>query len=146
MRRFWGLFGTGLLTGVLVAALWPDLRAQQIPVASLPGATSGVCAKPVLMTVIGQTLDRPKMLAYAAKLRDTKIYPRHAGYYLAAGKPVDVFEGPYPDNQSIIVARFPCLARAREFWYSRLYQHEVLPLRAGAGTFSVAVYEELAQP
>jgi uncharacterized protein (DUF1330 family) len=145
MNKQWTAGVAGAVLGSLLTAwLMTGARAQGVG----PPASSGdaVCAKPVLMTVIGQTLDRPKMLHYAAKLRDTGIYPRHDGYYVAAGKPVDIFEGPYPDNQSIIVARFPCLARARQFWYSSLYQDEMLPLRTGAGAFAVAVYDELPRP
>jgi uncharacterized protein (DUF1330 family) len=111
-----------------------------------PAMPPGECTKPVLMLVQGRITAFGGMGEYARKLRDTGIYPSVGGYYVASGRPVDIFEGAYPDDQTFIVARFPCLAKARAFWYSELYQREILPLRAGAGTFSVSVYEEQPRP
>ncbi len=45
-------------------------------------------------------------------------------------------------SRPIVVAKFPCVEAARQFWYSDAYQKDILPLRAGAGTFDVAIFEE----
>jgi hypothetical protein len=44
--------------------------------------------------------------------------------------------------------RFPCLAHARAFWFSRDYQERIWPLRLDppAGTFTVTVHAELPLP
>ncbi len=128
--------------GWIAAVLCAALSATMAPAVE----ESGSCDAPVLMTVLGQTTDRAKLAAYAAKLRDSGIYAAHDGWYLAAGRPLDIFEGRYPDNQSLVLARFPCLAAARAFWYSDLYQKEIMPLRAGGGDFQVAVYAEREPP
>ncbi len=103
---------------------------------------AGSCSKPVYMVVQGRSTDRARMIEYGRKLRDLGLYARFGGGYVASGRPIDIFEGIYPDDQTIIIARFPCHARAREFWYSEAYQRGALPLRAGAGQFTIAVYEE----
>lgn len=139
-----------LLLGTLAVSAPSPAPAQSAPAApppaAVPPAAAASCDRPVLMVVQGRVTDRAKLAAYARRLRDTGIYVINEGYYVAAGRPIDLFEGEYPDDQSIIVARFPCLARARAFWYSELYQKEILPLREGAGRFSVAVYAELPPP
>lgn len=98
---------------------------------------------PVYMLVIGQIENRDKMAAYQAALMKSGLYPQHDGHYVAVGRPVDMFEGDWPDNQGIVIARFPSLAHAQAFWNSDTYQNEIKPLREGAGTFNVSVFSEL---
>jgi uncharacterized protein (DUF1330 family) len=101
---------------------------------------------PVYMLVIGRVIDREKMQVYAKGLKDHLLYEDHEGYYTAAGSPVEMFEGDWPENQGAILARFPSREHARRFWYSDAYQNKVKPLREGAGAFTVAVFDELPAP
>jgi uncharacterized protein (DUF1330 family) len=100
--------------------------------------------KPVYMLVVGQVEDRDKMGAYQGALMESGLYPQHEGHYVAFGKPVEMFEGDWPENQGQVIARFPSLAQARAFWYSEEYQKRIKPLRHGAGTFNVSVFEACA--
>lgn len=95
---------------------------------------------PVYMLVIGRIENREKMAAYQNALMESGLYPAHESYYLAFGKPVEMFEGDWPDNQGMVVAKFPSLQQARAFWNSDRYQNEIKPLRDGAGSFNVSVF------
>lgn len=109
-------------------------------------AAAPVCDnKPVLMIVSGPTHDRARMLAYGKAIADSGLYKKLGGYYVAAGRPVDVFEGTPPANHSTIVVRFPCLANARAFWNSRDYQEKIRPMRLSpsAGDYLVTVHAEV---
>lgn len=97
--------------------------------------------KPVYMLVIGQIEDREKMAAYQSALVESGLYPRHEGRYVAFGKPVDRFEGEWPGNQGMVMARFPSIGHARAFWNSEEYQQRIKPLREGAGIFNVSVFD-----
>ena len=45
------------------------------------------------------------------------------------------------DNKPVymVAVRFPCLAHARAFWYSKTYQEDIVPMRDGAGDYTVIV-------
>ena len=45
------------------------------------------------------------------------------------------------DNKpvSMVTVRFPCLAHAPAFWYSKTYQEDIVPMRDGAGDYTVIV-------
>lgn len=103
-------------------------------------------SRPVYMLVLADLEDRAPMADYARAMQELKLYEKHEGYYTAFGKPLEVFEGEWADHQPVVMARFPSLAHAKAFWYSPEYQHQVKPLRAGAGSFRVAVFEELDVP
>ena len=49
-----------------------------------------------------------------------------------------MFEGDPPPGRGVIIARFPCLQAAKDFWYSNAYQ-AIRPLREGAAEFEVIV-------
>lgn len=108
-------------------------------------ATPACDDKPVLMIVSGPTHDRARMLAYGKAIAESGLYKKLGGYYVAAGRPVDVFEGTPPPNYSMIVVRFPCLANARAFWNSREYQEKIKPMRLdpSAGDYVVTVHPEI---
>ncbi|ODS94556.1 MAG: hypothetical protein ABS49_11680 [Erythrobacter sp. SCN 62-14] len=103
------------------------------------------CDKPVYMVVAGRTLDRERMLAYGKALAESEIYQRLGGYYVTLPQPVAVFEGDVPPDYVNLTVRFPCLANARAFWNSRVYQETILPLRQNpaAGDYTVTVYAEM---
>ncbi len=100
------------------------------------------------MVIYGEIGDRARLRAYAEALRASGLYPRLLGYYLIAPNPVAVFEGEIPAEASTLIVRFPCLAAARAFWFSRAYQEKVRPARRNpsAGRFTVTVFEEVPVP
>lgn len=104
--------------------------------------------KPVIMLVSGMISDWARVRAYGAAIRDSGLYDRLGGYYLNVPRPLAVFEGEPPPMQSILMVRFPCLAHARTFWFSKEYQETLKPLRLNpsAGEFVVTVYPESAPP
>jgi uncharacterized protein (DUF1330 family) len=113
-----------------------------------PAATvAEICDnKPVLMVVYGPTHDRDRMIAYGKAIADSGLYKRLGGYYINAPRPIATFEGSVPPTTSLMIVRFPCLANARAFWYSKEYQNGIKPMRLNpsAGDYVVAVYPEIA--
>ena len=94
----------------------------------------------VYMLVVGKITDKEKLAKYQAALMDSGLYPQNEGHYVAFGRPIEMFEGDWPDNQAIVVAKFPSHAHAQRFWNSEEYQQRIKPLREGAGTFNVSVF------
>ena len=119
------------------------LLLQPAPEAAAPAFER--CDKPVYMVVAGRTLDRERMLAYGKALAESEIYQRLGGYYITLPQPIAVFEGEVPKDYVNLTVRFPCLANARAFWNSRVYQETILPLRQNpaAGDYTVTVYAEM---
>lgn len=106
---------------------------------------AGQCAKPVRMLVYGTISDRRGFGAYVGALAESGLYPQVGGYYEALSPAIDVFEGSPPANRGVVIARFPCLAKAREFWDSDAY-HAIVPLRRGASEFEVIVLDSQPLP
>lgn len=94
----------------------------------------------VYMLVVGRITDKAKIAEYQAALMESGLYPKNEGHYVAFGRPVEMFEGEWPDDQAIVVAKFPSRAHAQAFWNSDEYQQRIKPLREGAGTFNVSVF------
>lgn len=119
------------------------LQTTPEAVTSAP-AEPAPCDKPVYMVVEGRTLDRARMMAYGKALAASEIYQRLGGYYITLPQPIAVFEGDVPKDYVNLTVRFPCLANARAFWNSRVYQETILPLRQNpsAGAYTVTVYAE----
>lgn len=114
-----------------------------------PPAAPAVCdGKPVLMVIRGLIHDRERILKYGAAIRASGLYDRLGAYYINVPRAIATFEGAPPANDSVLIVRFPCLAHARAFWNSKLYQQTIVPLRRdpSAGDFTVTVYPELAPP
>jgi uncharacterized protein (DUF1330 family) len=104
------------------------------------------CDKPVYMVVAGPTHDRARMGAYAKAIADSGLYQKLGGYYISAPVPLATFEGEAPKGYVALIVRFPCLANAKAFWYSKVYQATIKPLRQNpsAGDYIVTVYPEIA--
>lgn len=102
--------------------------------------------RPVFLVVIGEITDPDRMNAYREALAASLLYEQHEGYYAAVGKPAEMLEEEWPAHQGLVLARFPTADHARAFWNSDRYQNEIKPLRAGAGRFTVALFEELPVP
>jgi uncharacterized protein (DUF1330 family) len=110
-----------------------------------PPPSPPACDKPVYMVVAGPTHDRARMQAYARAIFESGLYQQLGGYYINAPVPVATFEGDVPPTQATLIVRFPCLANARAFWYSKAYQERIKPLRLNpsAGDYTVTVYAEI---
>ncbi len=126
------------MTPAAPAAGWTaPARASDIP----------NCREPVLMLVMGalspQGFRKPEGAprSYGEALRESGLYPRLEGFYLLAGRPLEVFEGDWTERDMALVAEFPCLEAARAFYWSKAYQ-EIIPLRAGAGDFFLGVWRK----
>jgi catechol 2,3-dioxygenase-like lactoylglutathione lyase family enzyme/uncharacterized protein (DUF1330 family) len=106
----------------------------------------GACDdQPVLMVVDGFTIDRLRMRAYTEALLSSALYEALGGYYVNDPRALASFEGRSAPNHSTLIIRFPCLANARTFWYSRTYQEKIKPLRLNplAGDFRVRIFKEV---
>lgn len=127
-----------MLTLMMAAAA----AAQAPAAASAPQACDN---KPVLMVVAGPTHDRARMMAYAKAVADSGLYQQLGGYYVNAPVTLDTFEGTPPKGHTTLIVRFPCLANARAFWFSKVYQEKIRPLRLdpSAGDYTVTVYPEV---
>lgn len=106
---------------------------------------AGECAKPVRMLVFGTISDRKGFGAYVGALAESGLYPRMGAHYEAMSPVLDVFEGEPPPGRGVVIARFPCLAKAREFWDSEAYQ-AIVPLRRDGSEFEVIVLGSPALP
>ena len=129
---------------MIVSLMLAAAAAAAHPAHSAEPVEAPSCDTPVLMVVTGTTHDRERMLAYGQAIADSRLYEELGGYYVNIPRRLAVFEGePDPGHVDLIV-RFPCLANARAFWNSRVYQREILPLRQdpSAGDYAVIVYEE----
>ncbi len=104
--------------------------------------------KPVIMLVAGEIKDWDRIRAYGQAIRESGLYDKLGGYYLNVPRSMATFEGKPGPNQSMLMVRFPCIAHARTFWYSREYQERLKKLRLdpSAGEFTVTVYPEAAPP
>lgn len=97
-------------------------------------------ARPAFLLMTARVTDRAKMSAYAKALAESGLYEAHGGRYEFVGQPANRLEG-WPDGVSAVLARFPSRTAAESFWFSAKYQDEVRPLRRGAGTFQVAIFD-----
>lgn len=127
-----------MITSFLALFMQP-LLAAHISVPSQPA-----CDQPVVMVVTGTTHDRERMIAYARAIAESRLYEELGGYYVNIPAPVAHFEGEAEEGHVTLMVRFPCLENARAFWYSRVYQEEIRPLRLdpSAGDYIVRVYPE----
>lgn len=146
MKRFEMLaaFAASVVIAFSGGQLWASSRAN----ASEPRSDFGsaiadleACDDPVYLVVWIDHLDRTKSAPYGAGLRQTRIVPRHGGEYLAVSPPLKVLEGDWPADRAVVVERYPCQAAIERMWYSDEYQNELKPLRAGSGTYDVAVFK-----
>jgi uncharacterized protein (DUF1330 family) len=100
------------------------------------------CERPAYLVVVATITDPVKSRRYVEALRASGLYPSTGGSYITSGKSPEVLEGEMFREKPIVIARFPCAEAARRFWHSETYQREIMPLRDGAGTFEVAIFEE----
>jgi uncharacterized protein (DUF1330 family) len=101
--------------------------------------------RPAYLVVTAKVTDRPKLMAYNAAIAAAGLYATHGGRRLAMGPPALALED-WPDGEVVMIAEFPSRAAAEAFWFSDAYQQQCKPLRAGAGTFRVALFEAPMPP
>ncbi len=121
----------------------PDL--PEIPtVASVAKPAPGL--RNMFLVVRGSAWDTARLSAY----RDV-ILPMHkerGGYYEAfVGQPdqVEALAGEWTE-QIFAISRWPTRAAAEDFWFSDRYQTQAIPLRLGAGRFTVHALEGVETP
>jgi hypothetical protein len=107
-------------------------------------APAEACNAPVIMIVSGPTHDRARMLVYGKAIADSGLYQKLGGYYVNLAFPRAIFEGHAPQSYVNLMVRFPCMANAKAFWFSKEYQQRIKPLRLNpsAGDYIVTVYPE----
>lgn len=120
------------------------LLAQSAPAVPAAAPPVKACDKPVIMVVAGPTHDRARMLAYGKAIADSGLYREQGGYYVNVPQEIARFEGEAPTGYTTVMVRFPCLANAKAFWNSKVYQERIKPLRLNpsAGDYIVTVYPE----
>ena len=96
--------------------------------------------KPAFLLVTAQITDRGKMGVYAEALAASGLYQAHGGSYEFIGAAATDLEN-WPAGMSAVCARFPSRAAAEAFWASTLYQDDIKPLREGAGSFQIAIFD-----
>jgi uncharacterized protein (DUF1330 family) len=136
-----------MLAALLMLADAPVSATTPIKPLAAPRATapsSSTCDQPVIMVVAGPTHDRARMLAYGKAIAESGLYKQLGGYYVNVPQPLVSFEGSPPPGYTTLIVRFPCLANARAFWNSKVYQEQIRPMRLGpsAGDYIVTVYPE----
>lgn len=104
-----------------------------------------VCADPVYMVVYGTISDRGRFGAYARAIGQSGLYQKNKGYYAAITPVEAVFEGTPGDSHGMVLAHFPCLKAAQDFWYSKEYE-AIKPLREGIADFTVTVVKARPAP
>lgn len=118
----------------------PDL--PDVPtVASVPRPPKGL--RNALMVIQGSSTDPAQMDRY----RDVilPMIKERGGYYevfaLADGE-VTALSGVWTE-QIFAISRWPARTSAEDFWYSDRYQRVAIPLRVGAGRFTVHLLDEV---
>ena len=96
---------------------------------------------PAYLLVTATVTDPVKMQAYNKALSASGLYPKHGGRYIFVGRAAADMEN--WDGKAAVCAEFPDRASAEAFWTSPEYQSDIKPLRDGAGTFHVAIFEGL---
>lgn len=130
------------VTGLPEAGL-PEM--MDIPtVASVP--TPPPLPRNALMIVRGTVFDQPRLDKY----RDVilPMLKARGGYYevfALESNEVRVLMGEWTE-QIFAVSRWPHAGAASEFWYSERYQSQAIPLRLGAGRFSVHLLDASEDP
>ena len=102
--------------------------------------SSAELPKPAYLLLTARVTDVGKMAAYTKALEESGLFEAHGGAYTFVGQPANRLEG-WPDGVGAVLARFPSRTAAESFWLSAKYQDEIKPLRRGAGTFQVAMFD-----
>jgi len=96
---------------------------------------------PAYLVVTATVTDPLKMKTYNEALAKSGLYARHGGRYLFVGRAATPLED--WDGRAVVCAEFPSREAAEAFWTSSEYQQDIKPLRDGAGSFHVAVFDGL---
>lgn len=102
--------------------------------------TENLGMKPVYLLLTARVTDTRKMAAYVKAVADSGLYAAHGGAIMVDGQPANRLEG-WPDGVGAVLVRFPSRTAAESFWFSAAYQDDLKPLRRGAGTVQVAIFD-----
>ncbi len=69
-----------------------------------------------------------------------ELVARHGGEYVIRGPAEEEVEGDKLAGCYLIVSRFPTREKLDAFWKGDEYRSKVRPLRAGTGTYDIAIY------
>jgi uncharacterized protein (DUF1330 family) len=73
--------------------------------------------------------------------RSAELARKHGGRYIVRGKPLEVEEGGYLVDKSVVILEFPTLEQLKAYVHGGEYQESVKPLRQGTGLYDIAIYE-----
>lgn len=104
--------------------------------------TENLAAKPAYLLLTARVTDTRKMASYAEALVKSGLYAAHGGVMMVDGQPANRLEG-WPDGVGAVLVRFPSRTAAESFWFSAAYQDDLKPLRRGAGTVQVAIFDAI---
>jgi len=81
---------------------------------------------------------RARAAGYGAAVR--KLITGYGATYIVQSRPIRTVEGTWPAWKSVVISTWPCREAGQAFWHADAYQKDAKPLRAGAGTYRVAMY------
>lgn len=125
------------MAGVPEAGLGPDIPTQATV------AVAPALLPPAYLLIEGTATDQARMDRYRDIILPMMV--ERSAYYLAfeLGGSVQVLSGSW--NQAIFaISRWPSMGHALDFWLSRRYQVDAIPLRLDIGTFDVLGCKGLA--
>jgi uncharacterized protein (DUF1330 family) len=93
------------------------------------------------VVVLLDVADRRRYAEYAR--RATAIEARHGGRALVAGEAVEVVDGRWPSERTVVL-EFPSIEHARA-WYADPEYQDLIPLRRDATSSSVLLIEGFAE-
>ena len=102
--------------------------------------TDNATGGPAFLLITARIGDQAKLAAYDAALSASGLYAAHGGQIVFGGQPANRVEG-WPDGVGAVCVRFSSRTAAESFWFSAKYQHDIKPLRRGAGTFQAAIFD-----
>ena len=88
------------------------------------------------MIVLANVTDREKFAAYAQAVPD--LVTKFGGRYVLQSRGLDLLEGDWCDQGSMVISEWPDRATAQAFWNSPEYD-EAKKLREGTGQFHVVL-------
>jgi len=140
-RRFF--IASACLAIIACAPKMADVKPAATPVAAPVAPVEPITVpRAAYLLVQASVTDRARFGGYIGAL--PPVYAKFGGAYVAVAPAPTVERLARPGaTQSIVISRWPSLARVKEFWNSSDYA-QVKTLREGTGSFTVVAFE--AQP
>ena len=110
--------------------------------AEVKNQRTGHCSdQAVIMVINGVTHDHTRMQLYAKALAKSGLHQQAGSSYLNHPKRIRTLEGKMDNNHVTLLIDFPTECAALDFWNSPTYQHDIKPLRQGAGNYTIELYK-----